>query len=178
MNMEDYENNMKACFWALVGMTLMVLLALFTSCSKKVYVPLETVRTDTLYVAKRDSVHIVDSLVTHHVVSVRDSVAVHDSTVVIMDEHGNVKERLVVRYRDRWHTSADNLSLQREISRYKAENDSLRASKSQREEVPVPVERKLTAWERIKVRAGGWAMSLCIVLSAVIAWMVKRRRRQ
>lgn len=31
--MEDYENNMRACFWSFIGITLMLLIVLATSCS-------------------------------------------------------------------------------------------------------------------------------------------------
>ena len=68
-----------------------------TSCSHRVYVPVQSIRTDTIYMAKKDSVHIKDSLITRQVINIRDSVAIHDSVVIVKDEQGNVKERLIVR---------------------------------------------------------------------------------
>ena len=162
---------------------LLTMLAIFLcSCSHKVYVPVESVRTDTLYLSHRDSIHVKDSLVMHHVINTRDSVAIHDSVVIVQDEQGNVKERLIVRYRDRWHATQDNLTLQRQLDRYKASNDSLRATRKERIEVPVPVEKKLSRWEKLKMDVGGWAigaMSTFILASVgyILVWLLKKYRK-
>lgn len=155
---------------------------LFTSCSHKVYVPVESVRTDTLYLSHRDSIHVKDSIVMHHVINTRDSVAIHDSVVIVQDEQGNVKERLIVRYRDRWHATQENLTLQRQLDRYKASNDSLRATRKERIEVPVPVEKKLSQWEKLKMDVGGWAIGAMstFILAAVgyiVVWLLKKYRK-
>lgn len=163
--------------------TLLTMLVIFLcSCSHKVYVPVESVRTDTLYLSHRDSIHVKDSLVMHHVINTRDSVAIHDSVVIVQDEQGNVKERLIVRYRDRWHATQDNLTLQRQLDRYKASNDSLRATRKERIEVPVPVEKKLSRWEKLKMDVGGWAigaMSTFILASVgyILVWLLKKYRK-
>lgn len=155
---------------------------LFTSCSHRTYVPLQSVRTDTVYMAKKDSVHIKDSLVVRQVINIRDSIAIHDSVVIVKDEQGNVRERLIVRYRDRWHATQDNLTLQRQIDRYKASNDSLRATRKERIEVPVPVEKKLSRWEKLKMDVGGWAIGAMstFILAAVgniLVWLLKKYRK-
>lgn len=155
---------------------------LFTSCSHRTYVPLQSVRTDTVYMARKDSVHIKDSLVVKQVINIRDSIAIHDSVVIVKDEQGNVKERLIVRYRDRWHATQDNLTLQRQIDRYKASNDSLRATRKERIEVPVPVEKKLSRWEKLKMDVGSWAigaMSTFILASVgyILVWLLKKYRK-
>lgn len=162
---------------------LFAMLSLFLcGCSHKVYVPVESVRTDTLYLSHRDSIHVKDSIIMHHVINTRDSVAIHDSVVIVKDEQGNVKERLIVRYRDRWHATQDNLTLQRQIDRYKASNDSLRAVKRDSISVPVPVEKKLTRWQKFKMDVGGWAigaMSTFIVASVgyIVVWLLKKYRK-
>ena len=158
------------------------IIMLFCGCSHKVYVPVESVRTDTLYLSHRDSIHVKDSIVMHHVINTRDSVAIHDSVVIVKNEQGNVKERLIVRYRDRWHATQDNLTLQRQLDRYKASNDSLRATRKERIEVPVPVEKKLSRWEKLKMDVGGWAigaMSTFILASVgyILVWLLKKYRK-
>ena len=180
--MEDKEIK----YYVYTMLTLIGLLALtalcFTSCSHRAYVPLQNVHTDTVYMARKDSVHIKDSLITRQVINIRDSVAIHDSIVIIKDEQGNVKERLIVRYRDRWHATQDNLMLQRQIDRYKASNDSLRATKNEYKEVPIPVEKKLSRWEKIKMDVGGWAIGAMstFILAAVgyiMVWLLKKYRK-
>lgn len=171
----DYEKQVK--FYLYSMLTIIGLLALtavcFTSCSHRVYVPVQSIRTDTIYMSRKDSVHIKDSLITRQVINIRDSVAIHDSVVIIKDEQGNINEKLIVRYRDRWHATQDNLTLQRQIDRYKASNDSLRATKEEYKEIPVPVEKKLSRWQKIKMDVGGWAIgAMSTVLLGVVGYIV------
>lgn len=155
-------------FWAIVLLLFLVALA---GCSHRVYVPLQSVHTDTVYKARRDSVHVRDSVVLRHVVNVRDSVAIRDSVVITKDEQGNVRERLIIRYRDRWHMSADNLSLQREIAHYKASNDSMRAFIRDMQQVPVPIVQG-PAQQKTKTKAFAAGFAVC----AVLALLYKKRR--
>ena len=155
---------------------------LCVSCSHRVYVPVQSIRTDTIYMSRKDSVHIKDSLITRQVINIRDSVAIHDSVVIIKDEQGNIKEKLIVRYRDRWHATQDNLTLQRMIDRYKASNDSLRATKKEHIEVPKIIKRELTRWQKIKMDVGGWAIGAMstFILAAVgyiLVWLLKKYRK-
>lgn len=184
MNNMDYEKQVK--FYLYSMLTIIGLLALtavcFTSCSDKNFVELQSTRTDTVYVTKKDSINLKDSLVARQVINVRDSITIHDSVVIIKDEQGNVKERLIVRYRDRWHATQDNLMLQRQIDRYKASNDSLRATKKERIEVPVPVEKKLTRWQKFKMDVGGWAIGamstfLLAIIGYIVVWLLKKYRK-
>lgn len=154
----------------------------FTSCSHRVYVPVQSIRTDTIYMSRKDSVHIKDSLITRQVITTRDSVAIHDSVVIVKDEQGNIKERLIVRYRDHWHATQDALTLLRLIDRYKASNDSLLATMREHIEVPKVVERELSRWEKLKMDVGGWAIgalsaTLLAAIAYVIIWLLKKYRR-
>lgn len=180
--MEDKEIK----YYVYTMLTLIGLLSLtaicMTSCSDKNFTELLSTRTDTVYVAKKDSVNLKDSLVARQVINVRDSITIHDSVVIVQDEQGNIKERLIVRYRDRWHATQDNLTLQRLLAHYKASNDILRAIKKERIEVPVPVERKLSRWQKIKMDVGGWAIGamstfLLAIVGYIVIWLLKKYRK-
>lgn len=180
--MEDKEIKYYV-YTMLIIIGLLALTALcFTSCSHRVYVPVQSIRTDTIYISMKDSVHIKDSLITRQVINIRDSVAIHDSVVIVKDDQGHIKEKLIVRYRDRWHATQDNLTLQRQIDRYKASNDSLRATKTEYKEVPIPVEKKLSRWEKLKMDVGGWAIGamstfLLAIISYIVVWLLKKYRK-
>ena len=167
----------------IVIFALFAMLSLFLcGCSHKVYVPVESVRTDTLYLSYRDSIHVKDSIVMHHVINTRDSVAIHDSVVIVQDEQGNVKERLIVRYRDRWHATQENLTLQRQLDKYRLENDSLREANSEIQNTVVPVEKQLTRWQQIKMEVGGWAIGamstfLLAIVGYIVIWLLKKYRK-
>ena len=155
---------------------------LCVSCSHRVYVPVQSIRTDTIYMSRKDSVHIKDSLITRQVINIRDSIAIHDSVVIVKDEQGNIKEKLIVRYRDRWHATQDYLTLLRLIDRYKASNDSLRATMKEHIEVPKVVERELSKWQKIKMDVGGWAIgalsaTMLAAITYIIVWLLKKYRR-
>lgn len=165
----------------LIGLLALTALCL-TSCSHRVYVPVQSIRTDTVYMSRKDSVHIKDSLITRQVITTRDSVAIHDSVVIVKDEQGNIKERLIVRYRDHWHATQDALTLLRLIDRYKASNDSLLATMREHIEAPKVVERELSRWEKIKMDVGGWAIGamstfLLAIVGYIVVWLLKKYRK-
>lgn len=179
--MEDKEIKYYV-YTMLIVIGLLALTALCISCSDKNYLEVQTVRTDTLYVAKKDSVNLKDSLVARQVINVRDSITIHDSVVIVQDDQGHIKEKLIVRYRDRWHATQDNLTLQRQIDRYKASNDSLRATKTEYKEVPIPVEKPLSRWQKIKMDVGGWAIGamstfLLAIVGYIVIWLLKKYRK-
>jgi hypothetical protein len=90
----------KACFWSIVGMVVMIIIALlFCSCTKTEYITVEKVRTDTTYINKVQ----------------RDSIYLHDSTFVKVD--GDTV------WIERWHTKWQN-HLEHDTV-YKARTDSV-----------------------------------------------------
>lgn len=125
------------------------LLILATGCSRKVYVPVESVvsRTDTIYSAKVR----VDSVI------MRDSVAVFQKGDTVT----------ITKYRDRYRVKELTDTV------YQSAIDSVKIS------VPYPVERELSRWERTKMDFGGMAIgALVIALCAAVAWLIKKFRKQ
>ncbi len=133
-----------------VALFVLTVLLLMGGCTKKVYVPVETVtsRTDTVYSAKLR----VDSVIF------RDSIAV-------MQKGDTV---LITKYRDRYKVR------QRTDTVYQAVVDSVKVK------VPYPVERPLSKWERTKMDFGGMFLGgmVAAVIAAVLIWIVKRKRRK
>ena len=75
---------------------------------------------------------------------IRDSVYVRDS--VYIRDRGDT----VYRYKDKY------------VYLYKDRVDTMFVEREKEVEVPVPVERKLSWWERQKVDYGGWAMLILV----------------
>lgn len=124
------------------------LLVLASGCSRKVYVPVESVvsRTDTIYSAKVR----VDSVI------MRDSVAVFQKGDTVT----------ITKYRDRYRVKELTDTV------YQSAIDSVKVS------VPYPVERELSRWERTKMDFGGMAIgALVIALCAAVAWLIKKFRK-
>lgn len=124
------------------------LLVLATGCTRKVYIPIESVvsRTDTVYSAKVR----VDSVI------MRDSVAVFQKGDTV----------LITKYRDRYHVKELTDTV------YQSAIDSVKVS------VPYPVERELSRWERTKMDFGGMAIgALVIALCVAVAWLIKKFRK-
>lgn len=124
---------------------VLALVCLLCGCKQVQYVPVETVRLDSIYL-------------TH---TLRDSIVRYDS--VFVRDRGNTLyvERWKYLYRDRVRT------------------DTMVSVRRDTVSVPVPVERKLTRWERMKMEAGGYAIVAgCAAVLVVVGWMVYRIRRK
>lgn len=131
---------MKTLLYLIILLTLAICL---TSCKTK-YIPTETVRTEIEY---RDRWQ-------------RDSIHVHDSTIV-RDKGDTV-------FCDRWHTEYKDRLLRDTTYIYKT--DSV--------QVPYPVEKRLTWWQSVKQETGGIAIGAIIVLLFVIVWLVYKKRNR
>jgi len=120
----------------LYAMAISMAIWLLTGCTSVRYVPVETVRTDSV-----------------RIVTVRtDSIHVADSTVI---DRGGDTIRI-----ERWRTAwRDRLRID---TLWRIERDSI--------QVPYPVERPLSRWQRFKMDYGGMAIGVtigAIVLAAL-----------
>lgn len=135
--MMDREDKYELIYYGLIGLLIVALFSLLTSCRTPVrYVPVETVRTDSVFF---NSIRI-------------DSVLIHDSISIIQrgDTVTEYRYRYIYKYRDR----VDTLYINR--------TDSIRVP------YPVEIEKKLTAWQRMKMDVGGWAMAVVIVAILIV----------
>lgn len=126
----------------------MILLLMLILCGCRTeYVPLETVKYDSLMITKL----------------MRDSVYVRDS--IYLREKGDT----VYKYKDRY------------VYVYKNLVDTFYMEKIREKEVPVPVERKLTWWERVKLDYTEWVFGMIVAVALVYAlrkWLARKIRKE
>ena len=126
----------------------MILLLMLILCGCRTeYVPLETVKYDSLMITKL----------------MRDSVYVRDS--IYLREKGDT----VYKNKDRY------------VYVYKNLVDTFYMEKIREKEVPVPVERKLTWWERVKLNCAEWVFGMIVAVALVYAlrkWLARKIRKE
>ena len=92
-----------------------------------------------------------------------DSVFVRDS--VYLKEKGDT----IYKYKDRF------------VYVYKNRVDTFFAEKIREIEVPVPVEQKLTWWERVKLNYAEWVIAVLVAIALVYAlrqWLARKIRKE
>lgn len=93
----------------------------------------------------------------------RDSVFVRDS--VYFQE----KNDTIYKYKDKY------------VYVYKNRVDTFFAEKIREIEIPVPVERKLTWWERVKLNYAEWVIAVLVAIALVYAlrqWLARKIRKE
>lgn len=134
---KSMEASYKACFWSIVGMVVMIIIALlFCSCTKTEYITVEKVRTDTTYINKVQ----------------RDSIYLHDSTFV------KVAGDTV--WIERWHTKWQN-HLEHDTV-YKARTDSVPVPYP----VTKYVEKKLSWFQKTLIGVGILSIMALVIFIA------------
>ena len=114
-----------------------IMLSLLTGCKSVQYVPVETVRTDSVYVDRY----------------LRDSIYQRDSVFINRWTAGDTiyQDKIVYKYIYRDKVKYDTVAILR--------SDTLR--------IPYPVESRLSTWEKIRLKVGGWAIG-CMVITIII----------
>lgn len=123
----------RSVFTLIVLGMIVLLMSAVCSCRTVQYVPVETVRTDSLY---------------FNTVST-DSVYVKDSVLI-------VKGDTVTEYRWRY------------VYKYKDRTDTVYVSRTDSVQVPYPVEKELTRWQRFKMDIGGYALAAVVVTVLIV----------
>ena len=137
------------------GIIVAAAVLLLTGC-KTVYVPVETVLKDTIYISKKVTDSVWVERLTH------DSIYIHEKgdTVIVEKWH--------TEYRDRWR---DRLLTD---TVYQHKCDTIR------EVFTNEVEKPLTWWQQTRMDIGGWAvLALSILVGTLLrSWWLKIRRRR
>ena len=151
-------------YWIVIGITVIVML---TSCQSVKYVPVETVKYDSIYIAKHDTVSITQ--VKHE----KEIVIQKDSVVVKVDENGKILQKEIFHNRQTIKELSDSLA------HYRALADSLANVKQNTQEVIKEVEKPLSTWQQRFIAIGHWAVGIivCVLLASIVWVMVNLRKK-
>lgn len=130
------------------GIMSCILISILTGCRSVQYVPVETVRTDSVYIDRYQ----------HDSIYQRDSVFVNRWTA------GDTvyQDKVVWKY----------------VYRDKVKYDTVAILRSDTVRVPYPVERRLTKWEQVRLNVGGWVIALVVItILVVVGWAIYKIRK-
>lgn len=135
----------KGLFW---GLLICTLISLLSGCKSVQYVPVETVRTDSVYIDRYQ----------HDSIYQRDSVFVNRWTA------GDTvyQDKVVWKY----------------VYRDKVVYDTVAILRSDMVRVPYPVERRLTTWEQVRLNVGGWAIGAVIIFILIVVGIIVYKLKQ
>ena len=148
---DDRDDMMRAFIRAILAiftfMFFLFMLSLIAGCkSHERVVVVETVRADTLRLSH----------------NIRDSMWLHDS-IYIRDKGDTM-------WIERWHTRWRDRTV----------HDTTYVSKTDSVPVPYPVEvevpRELSWWQRLRMHAGGVALSLLAIWLGIQAWKIYKKK--
>lgn len=125
-----------------------ILISMLTGCKSVQFVPVETVKTDSVYIDRFQ----------------RDSIYQRDSVFVNRWTAGDTvyQDKVVWKY----------------VYRDKVVYDTVAILRSDTVRVPYPVERRLTKWEQVRLNVGGWVIALVVItILVVVGWAIYKIRK-
>lgn len=125
-----------------------LMLSLLAGCKSVQYVPVETVRTDSVYVDRFQ----------------RDSIYQRDSVYINRWTAGDTvyQDKVVWKY----------------VYRDKVKYDTVAILRSDTVRVPFPVDRELSKWEQVKLDIGGWTICAFIIIILLVVVFTVYKLRQ
>lgn len=133
------KQRIKGCFYSMAGVLIILILSLLLhSCKSIQYVPVESVKTE--YISKTDTF------------IQRDSIYHKDSVFVIKNGDTVTINKITIQYKDRW----------REVVKIDTviKTDSI--------QVPYPVEKQLSRWDKLCMQAGDIAICMLVLIVLLI----------
>lgn len=130
------------------GIMACILISILTGCKSVQFVPVETVKTDSVYIDRFQ----------------RDSIYQRDSVFVNRWTAGDTvyQDKVVWKY----------------VYRDKVVYDTVAILRSDTVRVPYPVERRLTKWEQVRLNVGGWGIALVVItILVVVGWAIYKIRK-
>lgn len=164
----------------LIVLLIAIIIASLYGCTTTRYVPVETTKTEYVEKVIRDTSdtyhlkHIIDSLITDRTTNQRDCVIIIKDTagaVINRQEYHNTTNVIRTHHKQKESDS---------VLFYKMKVDSLLGKSEDVVQVPVPIERELTRWEKFK---SDWFGLIVIVSLAALAilylmlWWQKKKNK-
>ena len=135
---------------------------LFAGCKSIRCVPVETVRTDSVFTS--------DSSVVKTITHYKDSLRIKDSIVIVVDTAGNVLRK--EKYHDERHTKDT------ERSNNETKTKAKEAKSAESVQTPAPVERPLTWWQQTRFKLFCPLAGSVVVLSFIVVWLLRRLKKK
>ena len=165
--------------WAYILLSMMLIGFALTllGCKGKEIV---TTEYKTEYVDRyvHDTIRI-DNL-TQILDSIRESVieSVKDCVVIVKDTAGNVINTAQWHYRDTSKELSHSKEKVDSTAYFRSVIDSLRRIKNDSTIITQYVEKKLSLWDRTKIKFGGLAFAIVAATIIYLTWFIKRKDRQ
>lgn len=140
---------------------LLPILLLLPSCSRRIYVPVESIRE------VHDTVRIDTASRRADIIIRRDSIIIRDSVAVVINGDTTVRE--VWRWRERVREVHDTVRVATAASRDAKHTDTAKTAQV------VEVEKPLSWWQRVQICLGRVAMTAAAL--AAVWWIYRRRHR-
>lgn len=169
-----------------IGCIVIFVLAwiLSSGCTRTIYTPVETVHTEYRDADTTRFTSLINELRERlsQKESRRESLTHKEKETVTLNEKGDTtkRDRLVFISLESQERSEYERTIESQRDSINALIERLASQKTDSVPVPYPVERKLSRWEQTKQVIGGMAIRALVAaaLTAVLVWIVKRKRRK
>lgn len=164
------------------ALLLIITVLLAAGCARKVYVPVERVRTeyreaDTMAIYNR-LLELFESRKEREVRS--DSVVDREKETVVLNVQGDTVRHERTQYLYRATERERELERENRMLRDSVSSLNTRLESIKADTIPliVPIERELSKWEKAKMDFGGMAiLGIAIALCIAVIWIIKKFRK-
>ncbi len=165
--------------WAIL---LALSVAALCGCADKVYVPVESVRTEYRYKDNAELLDVVKSLTERLYQKERqvDSLMRSRNERLVLNDKGDTlrHDTELVVYRASHREKELERLLESKSDSIRELRQRLESVKSDSIPVPYPVEKQLTKWQQTKMDFGGIAIGVIIaVVCIAVIWLIKKFRK-
>lgn len=156
---------------------ILTLLCIVTSCTKRIYTPVESVRTDTFILVQRDTVSIINEVkevlerVSHDTVRLTERITywvdASDSTTIRTDTE---REHYVIKAQEA------HMSVEARYDTLVRQYQKLKEKLREKQEVVVEVEKPIYGWKQIVLTRFSPIILLLAVLGIIYFYIYKKRK--